>query len=95
MKVGGGAMFIDKAYQLVSAQGGSGTDDLEFLLAEMENRVGSLIFILAGYSGQNEKFYVNSSSGRVATNDLRSALFSSLIPLHSLDGPVSARVYLR
>ncbi|KAG1870831.1 P-loop containing nucleoside triphosphate hydrolase protein [Suillus subluteus] len=57
MKVGGGAIFIDEAYQLVSAQGGSGTDVLDFLLAEMENRVGSLVFILAGYSRQMEKFF--------------------------------------
>ncbi|KAG2072157.1 P-loop containing nucleoside triphosphate hydrolase protein [Suillus decipiens] len=57
MKVGGGAIFIDEAYQLISAQGGSGTDVLDFLLAEMENRVGSLVFILAGYSRQMEKFF--------------------------------------
>ncbi|KAG2138476.1 P-loop containing nucleoside triphosphate hydrolase protein [Suillus clintonianus] len=57
MKVGGGAIFIDEAYQLVSAQGGSGTDVLDFLLAEMENRIGSLVFILAGYSRQMEKFF--------------------------------------
>ncbi|KAG1740695.1 P-loop containing nucleoside triphosphate hydrolase protein [Suillus occidentalis] len=57
MKVGGGAIFIDEAYQLVSTQGGSGTDVLDFLLAEMENRVGSLVFILAGYSRQMEKFF--------------------------------------
>ncbi|KAG1856384.1 P-loop containing nucleoside triphosphate hydrolase protein [Suillus subalutaceus] len=57
MKVGGGAIFIDEAYQLVSAQGGSGTDVLDFLLAEMENRVGGLVFILAGYSRQMEKFF--------------------------------------
>ncbi|KAG2354583.1 P-loop containing nucleoside triphosphate hydrolase protein [Suillus spraguei] len=57
MKVGGGAIFIDEAYQLVSAQDGSGTDVLDFLLAEMENRVGSLVFILAGYSRQMEKFF--------------------------------------
>ncbi|KAG0697526.1 P-loop containing nucleoside triphosphate hydrolase protein [Suillus ampliporus] len=57
MKVGGGAIFIDEAYQLVSGQSGSGTDVLDFLLAEMENRVGSLVFILAGYSRQMEKFF--------------------------------------
>ncbi|OJA15475.1 hypothetical protein AZE42_06349 [Rhizopogon vesiculosus] len=56
MKVGGGAIFIDEAYQLVSGQNGGG-DVLDFLLAEMENRVGSLVFILAGYSRQMEKFF--------------------------------------
>ncbi|KAJ8579472.1 P-loop containing nucleoside triphosphate hydrolase protein, partial [Rhizopogon salebrosus TDB-379] len=56
MKVGGGAIFIDEAYQLVSGQNAGG-DVLDFLLAEMENRVGSLVFILAGYSRQMEKFF--------------------------------------
>ncbi|KAG1746047.1 P-loop containing nucleoside triphosphate hydrolase protein [Suillus paluster] len=57
MKLGGGAIFIDEAYQLVSGQSGSGTDVLDYLLVEMENRVGSLVFILAGYSRQMEKFF--------------------------------------
>ncbi|KAG1725641.1 P-loop containing nucleoside triphosphate hydrolase protein [Suillus paluster] len=33
------------------------TDVLDYLLAEMENWVGSLVFILAGYSRQMEKFF--------------------------------------
>jgi replication-associated recombination protein RarA len=56
MKVGGGVIFIDEAYQLISGQNAGG-DVLDFLLAEMENRVGSLVFILAGYSRQMEKFF--------------------------------------
>lgn len=39
MSVGGGAIFIDEAYQLVSEHEsrGSGGQVLDFLLAEMEN----------------------------------------------------------
>jgi len=60
VKAGGGAIFIDEAYQLTSQHGHSshqGGQVLDFLLAEMENRVGTLVFILAGYSKQMEKFF--------------------------------------
>lgn len=53
--VGGGAIFIDEAYQLTSDD--SGKKVLDFLLAEMENRVGTLIFVLAGYNKEMEKFF--------------------------------------
>ena len=55
--VGGGAIFIDEAYQLVSEHDTSGKQVLDFLLAEMENRVGKLIFVLAGYNKEMEKFF--------------------------------------
>jgi Cdc6-like AAA superfamily ATPase len=57
LKVGGGAIFIDEAYQLVSEHDQSGKQVLDFLLAEMENQVGTLVFILAGYNKQMEKFF--------------------------------------
>ncbi|KAG1726612.1 uncharacterized protein EDB91DRAFT_1239622 [Suillus paluster] len=57
MMVGGGAIFIDEAYQLVSEHQHTGGQVLDFLLAEMENQVGTLVFILAGYSKQMEKFF--------------------------------------
>lgn len=60
INAGGGALFIDEAYQLTSQHGNSshqGGQVLDFLLAEMENRVGVLVFILAGYSKQMEKFF--------------------------------------
>ncbi|KAF8129487.1 P-loop containing nucleoside triphosphate hydrolase protein [Boletus edulis] len=60
LKVGGGAIFIDEAYQLVSEHDQSGRQVLDFLLAEMENRVGTLVFILAGYSQQMEKFFAHN-----------------------------------
>lgn len=57
LNAGGGVLFIDEAYQLV--QGGSfgGTQVLDFLLAEVENRTGKIVFILAGYQRLMEKFF--------------------------------------
>ncbi|KAL4079909.1 P-loop containing nucleoside triphosphate hydrolase protein [Scleroderma yunnanense] len=57
LKAGGGAIFIDEAYQLISEYDQSGRPVLDFLLAEMENRVGTLVFILAGYNKEMEKFF--------------------------------------
>lgn len=58
---GGGAIFIDEAYQLTTNHAGGsshqGHQVLDFLLAEMENRVGTVVFILAGYAKQMEKFF--------------------------------------
>jgi hypothetical protein len=54
VKGGGGCIFIDEAYQLTSHGGGQ---VLDYLLAEMENNIGKLVFILAGYSKQMEKFF--------------------------------------
>ena len=55
--LGGGAIFIDEAYQLTSGNNPGGPAVLDFLLAEMENRVGKVVFILAGYSKEMEKFF--------------------------------------
>ncbi|KAJ7475849.1 P-loop containing nucleoside triphosphate hydrolase protein [Mycena latifolia] len=55
-KAGGGAIFIDEAYQLTSDYG-SGKQVLDFLLAEMENKVGVLVFIFAGYKKELERFF--------------------------------------
>ncbi|KAE9394090.1 P-loop containing nucleoside triphosphate hydrolase protein [Gymnopus androsaceus JB14] len=57
LNAGGGAIFIDEAYQLVSGNSIQGSQVLDFVLAEMENNVGKLAFILAGYNKQMEKFF--------------------------------------
>lgn len=57
LKEGGGAIFVDEAYQLTGAHNFSGGQVLDFLLAEMENNVGKIVFILAGYNKQMEKFF--------------------------------------
>ena len=57
LKAGGGCIFIDEAYQLTSQSNYGGGQVLDYLLAEMENNIGKLVFILAGYSKQMEKFF--------------------------------------
>ena len=57
LKAGGGAFFLDEAYQLVNGQNAGGGAVLDFLLAEIENQVGQIVFILAGYTLQMEKFF--------------------------------------
>ena len=54
---GGGALFIDEAYQLADQHNFGGRQVLDFLLAEMENNVGKIVFILAGYNKEMEKFF--------------------------------------
>jgi replication-associated recombination protein RarA len=54
---GGGAIFVDETYQLASEHNFQGSQVLDFLLAEMENKVGTIVFILAGYNKQMEKFF--------------------------------------
>ncbi|KAI0067131.1 P-loop containing nucleoside triphosphate hydrolase protein [Artomyces pyxidatus] len=57
LSAGGGAIFVDEAYQLTSEGNFGGGPVLDFLLAEMENNVGKIVFILAGYNKQMEKFF--------------------------------------
>lgn len=54
---GGGALFIDEAYQLASGTHAGGAAVLDFLLAEVENLTGKVVFILAGYNKNMEKFF--------------------------------------
>ncbi|KAJ7158758.1 P-loop containing nucleoside triphosphate hydrolase protein [Mycena filopes] len=57
---GGGAIFIDEAYQLTSEYGSGGSAGkqvLDFLLAEMENKVGTIVFVFAGYKKELESFF--------------------------------------
>lgn len=54
---GGGAFFLDEAYQLALGHNHGGASVLDFLLAEIENQVGKIVFIFAGYNKQMEKFF--------------------------------------
>lgn len=56
-KAGGGAFFLDEAYQLAASHNYGGRTILDFLLAEIENQVGNIVFILAGYNKEMEKFF--------------------------------------
>jgi hypothetical protein len=46
IKGGGGAFFLDEVYQLASGNNAGGKAVLDFLLAEIEERVGKVVFIL-------------------------------------------------
>ncbi|KAG6919535.1 hypothetical protein DXG01_005125 [Tephrocybe rancida] len=54
---GGGTIFIDEAYQLTTPHNHGGPMVLDYLLAEMENKIGTLVFLVAGYSKEMEKFF--------------------------------------
>ncbi|TVY17684.1 NFX1-type zinc finger-containing protein [Lachnellula arida] len=54
---GGGVYFIDEAYQLTENHNFGGKQVLDYLLAEIENLVGQVIFVFAGYRKQMEKFF--------------------------------------
>ncbi|KAK2002735.1 ATPase [Colletotrichum falcatum] len=57
---GGGVVFIDEAYQLSSGNSPGGRAVLDFLLAEVENLTGKIVFILAGYNKQMESFFAHN-----------------------------------
>ena len=57
LAAGGGTIFVDEAYQLTGSGAYTGGQVLDFLLAEIENLVGKVIFIFAGYDKEMEKFY--------------------------------------
>jgi AAA+ superfamily predicted ATPase len=59
-KSGGGALFIDEAYQLTSGSSFGGGAVLDFLLAEVENLTGKVVFILAGYNKNMESFFAHN-----------------------------------
>lgn len=66
----GGVYFIDEAYQLAEGHNYGGKTVLDFLLAEIENLVGKVVFVFAGYQKQMEKFFEHNPG------------FSSRIPYH-------------
>ncbi|KAM0429739.1 hypothetical protein ACHAPT_006345 [Fusarium lateritium] len=60
MNKGGGVMFIDEAYQLSSGNSPGGKAVLDYLLAEVENQRGKVVFVLAGYSKDMESFFAHN-----------------------------------
>ena len=61
VKAGGGVFFIDEAYQLASGNNYGGKNVLDFILAEIEERRGTIAFILAGYVKEMEKFFEHNA----------------------------------
>ena len=57
LNAGGGAFFLDEAYQLALGHNYGGKAVLDYLLAEIENQVGKIVFIFAGYNKQMESFF--------------------------------------
>jgi Cdc6-like AAA superfamily ATPase len=57
---GGGVLFIDEAYQLTSGNSQGGGAVLDYLLAEVENLRGKVVFVLAGYNKQMESFFAHN-----------------------------------
>ncbi|KAJ1326606.1 helicase required for RNAi-mediated heterochromatin assembly 1 [Microdochium nivale] len=57
---GGGVLFIDEAYQLTSGNSMGGAAVLDYLLPEVENLTGKVVFVLAGYSRQMESFFAHN-----------------------------------
>ncbi|KAH0835059.1 hypothetical protein FOPE_03825 [Fonsecaea pedrosoi] len=57
IKSGGGVFFLDEAYQLTSGNSFGGGVVLDFLLTEIEEKIGSIVFIFAGYTKEMEKFF--------------------------------------
>lgn len=57
---GGGAFFIDEAYQLTSDSNLGGGAVVNYLLAEVENLTGKVVFILAGYNKNMEAFFAHN-----------------------------------
>ncbi|KAF2127934.1 P-loop containing nucleoside triphosphate hydrolase protein [Dothidotthia symphoricarpi CBS 119687] len=60
LEEGGGIFFIDEAYQLVSGNSYGGKAVLDYLLTEIENLVGKVVFVLAGYHKQMEAFFAHN-----------------------------------
>lgn len=57
---GGGVLFIDEAYQLASGNSHGGGAVLDYLLPEVENLTGKIVFVLAGYNKQMESFFAHN-----------------------------------
>ncbi|KAF2260255.1 P-loop containing nucleoside triphosphate hydrolase protein [Lojkania enalia] len=60
LQEGGGVFFIDEAYQLVSGNSYGGKAVLDYLLSEIENLTGKIVFVLAGYHKQMEAFFAHN-----------------------------------
>ncbi|KAI8961705.1 P-loop containing nucleoside triphosphate hydrolase protein [Daldinia sp. FL1419] len=60
LEKGGGVFFLDEAYQIVSGSSFGGAQVLDFLLAEIENLTGKIVFVFAGYRKQMEGFFAHN-----------------------------------
>ena len=57
----GGVLFVDEAYQLTAPHvSTSGRQALDIILTEMENNIGKLVVIFAGYNKDMESFFAHN-----------------------------------
>lgn len=56
----GGVLFIDEAYQLTSGNSAGGGAVLDYLLPEVEDQRGKIVFILAGYAKEMETVFAHN-----------------------------------
>jgi AAA+ superfamily predicted ATPase len=56
----GGVVFIDEAYQLTSGNSPGGRAVLDYLLPEVENLRGKVVFVLAGYVKDMETVFAHN-----------------------------------
>ncbi|GAW18466.1 hypothetical protein ANO14919_079420 [Xylariales sp. No.14919] len=68
LKSTGGVLLVEEAHQIASADGGGGGQIIDYLLSEVENLKGKVVFLFSGYGKQMETFCSYNAS------------FSSLIP---------------
>jgi hypothetical protein len=54
LNAGGGALFIDEAYQLINGPNAAGTQVLDAVMDDAENLTGKVIFLMAGYRKEME-----------------------------------------
>ncbi|KAK5657152.1 hypothetical protein OQA88_3209 [Cercophora sp. LCS_1] len=60
LKEDGGVLFVDEAYQLTSGNNPGGAAVLDYLLAEVENLRGKVVFVIAGYNREMESFFAHN-----------------------------------
>lgn len=89
---GGGVVFIDEAYQLTSGNSAGGGAVLDFLLPEVENLTGKVVFVLAGYDKEMESFFSHNPGlpSRFPT-DLKFADYTDDELLHILELKINSR----
>jgi len=87
LKDGGGAIFIDEAYQLVQGSSSGGMHVLDSILAKVGNLTGKIVFILAGYQRPMEKFFAHNPGlpGRFP-HELKFEDFDDTDLMHLLEG---------
>ncbi|EPE34203.1 P-loop containing nucleoside triphosphate hydrolase [Glarea lozoyensis ATCC 20868] len=89
---GGGVIFIDEAYQLTSGNSSGGGAVLDFLLPEVENLTGKIVFVLAGYDKEMESFFSHNPGlpSRFPTN-LKFADYTDVELLQILELKINSR----